>query len=124
MPHLLRGGEGDVCVFGRKQVAEGGIGFVVRAVVSVAFVEPVFEMFARGGGELREKQSGTALIAGPDDIGMALQSDVCAGKHAAKNEIRTDGHGLGSLNGETVLTDIDADSGDRSGREVEIDQGL
>src|SRR5271165_7104556 len=124
VPRLFRGSERDVCVFGGQQVAQRVRAFIVRATVSAALVEPMFEMLARGGGEFREEKSGAALVAGPHDVGVSLERNVGAREYAAKGEIRTHGHGLGGLNCETVLANVDAESGKRSGFEVEIDQGF
>ena len=81
-------------------------------------------MFARRWAQLGEKQSGTALITGPDNVGVAVECNVRAGQNAAKSQIRTHGHGFGGLNAKPVLADVDADAGKRSAFEVEIDQAF
>jgi hypothetical protein len=59
-------------IFGREQVAESMIVFLVRVVVSAAPVQPMLEMFACGGGEFGEEESGAALVAGPHHVGVSL----------------------------------------------------
>src|SRR5579863_3843169 len=87
-----------------------------------ALAEPLLEMLPGGRAELREEESGAPLIAGPDHVGVALQLESGAGQHAAKREVRADGHRLGGLQGEAVLADVDADAGERARLVLDIDQ--
>src|ERR1700722_6508180 len=92
---LFQGGEGDVRIGRRHQVA--GNVFVFLLAVGVAPVEPFLEMLSCRRREFGEKESSPALVAGPNDVCVALQGHVCTRKHAAKMQVRTHGHWLGSL---------------------------
>src|ERR1017187_10983481 len=83
-PPLFRGSERNMCVFGRHQVAHGVLVFAV----GVSLVEPMLEMFASRGGKLRKEQSGAALIARPDYIGVSVQRNVRSGQHTAERQAR------------------------------------
>ena len=80
---LFRRGERDVGVGGGHQVVD----IVLAFAVSAALVEPTLQMFASSGSKFGEEKSGAALVAGPDYIGVSLQSYVGAGEHAAKSQV-------------------------------------
>ena len=80
---LFSRGEGDVGVYRRQQVAHSCLCLPVLAV-SAAFVEPLLQVLSGGRRKLGEEESGAALIAGPDHVGVTVERDVGAGKHAAE----------------------------------------
>ena len=67
---LFGHGIGNVGVGGRHQFVHTVLFFFF--VMGTAFVQPALEVFARGGTELGKEESGAALIAGPDHVGVSL----------------------------------------------------
>src|SRR5689334_21133578 len=83
---LLGRGEGDRAIRWRHQLADGV--FVLIATLA----EPLFQVLAGGRSQLREKESGTAQVTGPDHVGVAVERDVGARKHAAESDVGIHGH--------------------------------
>src|SRR3954462_2358632 len=90
--------------------------------LTATLAEPLLQMLAGGGGQLREEESGASLVAGPDHVGVAVQRDVRAGKHAAKRHVGIDGYRLARFHREPVLSDINADTRECAMFELDIDQ--
>src|SRR5213075_2901083 len=94
--------EGNMSIRGRQKVPHRARVFLTLA----AFVQPILQMLACGGGELRKEQTGTSLVAGPDHVGMAMKGNIRSRQQTAKGQIRTHGQRIRSLNREPMLSDI------------------
>ena len=95
-----------------QQITGAMVVLVFRVSFLLAVCEtlahPLFEMFSGFRRKLGEEESRAPMVAGPDHIGAAVDCDVGPRQYASKRHIGIHRHGLGGLQGEAVLANIDA----------------